>query len=184
MSKTVSGLEKPKRENVNKILAVNMKPAELRETDEGLRTLVTFVEANGDSRTLDCTKEVYRRVEGNPRPGKAHYPMDMLLDKNFLISVDKQTNKVVGVDVMPKVLTNRFGKLADQDTIEFVSMRINQDTGDIDIKSVPPKVGAKDLIRIINSLDNEELITTGQRLAGRYEVMSVSGNSVEIDTAV
>jgi hypothetical protein len=175
---TVIGLQKPKREGTTKVLARSLKPADLQEDGDETVAVMTFVDEQGNSKRMPCTREVYKRVEGNPRPGKPHKALDMVLDKDFVVSI--RDNVVVGVDVLPKVEARRFGTPADSEGVENVTVRVNQTTGEYDVVNTPPGLTTKALMRMLTSLDKEDLIKPGTILANRYEVLSVSGNLVEI----
>lgn len=184
-------LSKKKRQNVDKRLACSLKPASLVEEDgpEGEivgKSLITYVDDTTRNEVImPCTREVYRRVTGDPKPGKRKVrSLDYRLGTNFVVVVETKNSvpTVTGIDVLPEIEIRKFGLVPeDQQDVDYVTIAVNPLTGELEVKSVPPNLTKRTLLHILNSIDREEHLFPGQRLGGRHEVMGVSGNQVSID---
>ena len=176
-------IKKPERKFSKKIYAVRMHPPSLLEgeTEGNPQPMVHFLTERSKAMHFKCTKDVYRRVEGKPRPKAPHPGMDKRSDMEFVIGVDEK-DRVTSVDTMPKrkKLMHNVGRVdAPSDTVQLTVAY----GGQIDIKAIPEYVTTKGMIRIIQLLDAVTEIKPGMMLGGKHEVMSVAGNRVEIEFA-
>jgi len=145
-------------------------------------TAVHFITAQSNLRHAPCTRDVFRRVEGKPRPKQPHPGMDMRRDLEFLVGINED-GIVTSVDTFPKLrkLMHNVAR-ADEQNPDLIQLTVGAE-GQIDIKTAPGHVLTKGFIRVIQLLDTVAEIKPGMRLDGRHEVMSVAGNRVEIDFA-
>ena len=188
-------LTKRKRQGVEKRLACSLKPPSLVEDTENedaetgeaqLNSFVTYIDdSTRNEVSMPCTKAVYRKVTGDPKPGrKTVKSLDYRLGVHFLLAVEPVAGKptVTGIDILPEIEARKFGLVPDdQAEIEHVTIGVNQLTGEMEVKSVPPNLTKRTLLHIMSAIDREEHLYPGQRLGGRHEVVSVSGNQVTID---
>lgn len=187
----LGALLKRKRTGIEKRLACSLKPASLADVDSvgedgEVVSNVTYVDdGTRNEIVMPCTREVFRKVTGDPKPGKRFVKsLDQKLNTHFLIAVEKVQGQDIatGIDILPEITPNKFNMVSEeQQAVDTVTVVVNQSTGELEVKSVPPGLTKRALLFILSALDREEALYPGQRLGGRYDVVGVSGNTVSID---
>jgi hypothetical protein len=174
-------IKKPVRTGNRRVKAANMKPAEakLSETDDNHEFFCVYV-SNGKEIKRPCSHDIYKRVMGpTPKKGQPSKWLDMQVGLAFIIHHNKE-NQVVGIDVMPD---NRFdhGMVpANQEGIDYVEVVVNQLTGELRVTAIPPKVSEKTVEAILAGIDEVEEIHPHDHILSKYEVTSVSGNTLRV----
>jgi hypothetical protein len=96
------GLSKRQRRGIDKKMACSLKPADLIEDDVDdsgeprLLSFVTYIDDNTRNEVkIPCTKAVYRKVTGDPKPGRQSVKaLSNRLNTHFLIAVENVENKL------------------------------------------------------------------------------------------
>ena len=176
-------LQKPKRENIRKIKAESLKPAQEKIDESGDEKHEFFVVAvsNGVEKHHPSTRQAWLKSLGpKQKVGRPLRGLDNRIDADFYIIIDKESKLVVDIDVMPR---QRYALGMVPEALQGVSemiIKINQSTGGLEVLQMPPKIRDNKILTILDAIDKMDVISSGDSLAG-YEVTSVGGDKVTIE---
>jgi len=175
-------IKKPVRKNLKKTRSQNMKPAQIVIDDSGndKHEYYCVYVSSGKQIKEPCTQDVYRRIRGpEPRKGRPHRGLDMQVGLEYLVAHDSK-GTVVGLDIFP-VQKYEHGMIPEElRGLELIEAVVNQTTGEVRVTAIPPKVSENTVIRIINGIDKLSEIHPHDMIDGKYEIMSVSGSTLQI----
>lgn len=178
-----AGLVKPKRTGIHKVHAASIKPPSVEPDPSGgdnHKYKCVYVTTGGKQQTEKCTYSVWKKCEGRNAPGLVPSGLDSKLKNDFFIVKDGD-DVVVGVDLIPKdVYSTRAPMPEELQDKEDILVRVDQKDGSMEITQAPPGVSKNTLRRLLDALDNIEVVNTGDELPGGFEVLQVSGNMLSV----
>lgn len=176
-------LIKPKRERIKKTEAFSIKPPLVEADSEGGDNhtyLCKFVSNNYREVKQVCTFDVWKRCEGRQTPGRVRDGLDSRLHNDFIIIQDSD-DKVIDIDVIPKTYYTSKAVLPDNlQGKEDIILKVNSKTGGVEVTQCPAGVSKAKILKLISSLDAVTSVSTGDTLAGGFEVLNVSGNQISV----
>jgi len=186
MNMTV-GLQKQKRTGLKKTYAVRILPPDFREDEETgeVEYYLYFTTRNFKSKSMKCSRHVWRRAEGRSGPGVVRDGFDSLSSKHdFLLyhEGEGEDAKVVAVDILPSTTynakTNAPENVQDQ---EYIELAINSATGEIQFQAVPIGVSKTQLQQLIAELDKVDSVNAGDTLGKAFYVYELQGNRLKVE---
>lgn len=179
-------LVKPSRTEFKVIPVINFKQAGIGQSPEGGRVpFLTFVDEPGNERRIPCTPEIWRMVDGDPKPGRK--PRDLTNRdgrRKFWIYAKKiggGREQAVSLTDFPHsdFLYNRAAGIPE-DAKDDLIVRVDSASGSLTIVSVPPGTRASQVEIVVRQMDKVDQLYPGQHLGEGVEVISVSGNLVNL----
>lgn len=178
-----SALIKTKRENIKKADSFSIKPPMVVASADGAENhkyTCVYVSSSYREVSKECTFDVWKRCEGRQIPGQVRDGLDARLHNDFIIITDAE-DKVVDIDIIPKTYYASKAVLPEhlQNKHDIV-IRVNTKTGGMEVLQCPAGVTKATIKRLLDIIDKQETIQTGDTLPGGFEVINVSGNQLSI----
>lgn len=180
-------LTKPRRSDLKQIQVIAFKPPRFSENEE---PELVYVSDRGDEKSVVCSAQLWRQVDGNPMPGRKPRGLDGVADRTrFVLYLDGNgpDAKAVGLTKLPSE-NFMFSKATGHDErlegVEDITVAVDSVTGNIDVRVIPPGARLPQILEVIRLVDSAEFLAPGQSLGRDVSVVSVSGNLVQITMPV
>lgn len=178
-----SALVKRKRENVKKVDSFSIKPPIVEASNDGSENhkyACVYVSSTYREVTKECSFDVWKRCEGRQIPGQIRDGLDSRLHNDFII-VHDNNDKVIDIDIIPKTYYASKAVLPDHlQNKQDIVLKVNSKTGGMEVIQCPAGVSKPTIKKLLDVLDKQETIQTGDTLPGGFEVINVSGNQLSI----
>lgn len=180
---TTPGMVKTKRTGLKPHMAVNIKPPEYALDPSGGENHTykcVYVTSGGKQIKQKCSASVWRKCEGKTGDGRVRDGLCHKTNTEFIMWADTQGN-IVDVDILPGDYY-LARQVAPEDVIshEGVEVIIHQATGAVEVRKTCLGLTRAKLERLIGELNKLDKLSPGDSLPGGFEIMSISGNRVNI----
>lgn len=180
---TTPGMVKKQRIGLKPTIAVNIKPPEYCLDPNGGEDHVykcVYVTTGGKQIKQKCTPAVWRKCEGKIGDGQVRNGLCFKSNADFIIWTTSE-GLVTDVDVLPSDYY-QARQVAPVDVVEqeSIELTVHQETGSVEVRKICIGVTRQKLERLIHELNNMTKISPGDSIPGGFEVLSVSGNRVNI----
>ena len=147
-----------------RLLVDNFKPTER----QGDKTYVIFVTPQGKEIKHLASPRVWAMVRGRPGPRGTHTGFDGRDKTNFVVLIGKRAgtgeDEVTAVHSFPHNLYTPSTKLSSLENVKDITLKIDQASGEVDIRQMPAEVKTTHVQQILRAIDNTESLTPGQEL--------------------
>lgn len=180
-------LPKPRRSELLQIQVIAFKPPRFTERKE---PELVYVDERGNEKSVVCSDQLWRQVDGNPMPRRKPRGLDGIADRNrFVLYVEGKGSaaRAVGLTKLPSE-NFMFGKQSGHDErlegVEDITVTVDATTGNVDVLIVPPGARLAQVLEVIRLIDSVTYLAAGQSLGRDVSVVAVSGNRVQITMPV
>lgn len=180
-------LPKPNRSGLHQIQVIAFKPPRFTALKE---PELVYVDERGNEKSVICSDQLWRQVDGNPQPRRKPRGLDGIADRTRFILYVEGTGpaaRAVGLTKMPSE-NFMFGKQTGQDErlegVEDITVSVDSATGNIDVLVVPGGARLPQVQEVVRLVDAADYLVAGQSLGRDVSVVAISGNRVQITMPV
>lgn len=177
---------KTDRSKLEKIVVLAFKPPFVDPTTK--TPYIVFITAAGNETRLPAVPDLWRFIDGAPRPGKRSASLTTDTRRKFVLYVTRgvgNSRTAVSVTNYPHedfLYTAAFG--APEKDTEDVHFLVHPTTGSLTLESVPTGVKLQQLMNLVAAIDAGTRIEAGNQLGGDSEILSVNGLRFTASVAV